>query len=415
MSKRLPARRDSPRSTRSRISCTRQSRAARWRRGVIESIETAPGKQAPGVIAVVTHLNAPQMKVPAPLSFLTTGDGGTTVKILNTMRHLERPADRGGRRRDGRAGGIRRVAGARHYTKEQAVTAFEAAIAQAKTPKDVLGESPEIVHRRSGCGVAVAAHAVDLTFTTPPYNHNAIEPHAAIAVWTGDDRVTVYDTSQFTAGGASSLAHVFGLKSENVTLLAPFVGGGFGGKGTLWFYNQLCVMAARVTGRPVRIALTREGVFRLVGGRTPSRQRVAIAADETGKFTAFIHEGVTAQSNENSFPEQFSFPPRHLYAMESYRIGQRVTTVHRIANTFMRAPGESIGTFTVESAIDALAYELKMDPIELRARNEPDADPVSGHAVFQPPHARGVRELAPNDSAGAIAAWRRGRSATATG
>ena len=139
-----------------------------------------------------------------------------------------------------------------------------------------------------------AAHAVDLTFTTPPYNHNAIEPHAAIAVWTGDDRVTVYDTSQFTAGGASSLAHVFGLKSENVTLLAPFVGGGFGGKGTLWFYNQLCVMAARVTGRPVRIALTREGVFRLVGGRTPSRQRVAIAADAAGKFTAFIHEGVTA-------------------------------------------------------------------------------------------------------------------------
>ena len=232
-----------------------------------------------------------------------------------------------------------------------------------------------------------AAHAVDLTFTTPPYNHNAIEPHAAIAVWSGEDRVTVYDTSQFTAGGASSLAHVFGLKSENVTLLAPFVGGGFGGKGTLWFYNQLCVMAARVTGRPVRIALTREGVFRLVGGRTPSRQRVAIAADEAGKFTAFIHEGVTAQSNENSFPEQFSFPPRHLYSMESYRIGQQVTTVHRIANTFMRAPGESIGTFAVESAIDALAYELKLDPIELRARNEPDADPVSGHA-FSSRHMR---------------------------
>ena len=120
-------------------------------------------------------------------------------------------------------------------------------------------------------------------------------------------------------------------------------------------------------------------MFRLVGGRTPSRQRVAIAADETGKFTAFIHEGVTAQSNEDDFPEQFSFPPRHLYAMESYRIGQRVTTLHRVANTFMRAPGESIGTFAVESAIDALVYALKLDPIELRARNEPDADPVSGH------------------------------------
>jgi len=114
---------------------------------------------------------------------------------------------------------------------------------------------------------------------------------------------------------------------------------------------------------------------------------VAIAADDEGTFTGFIHEGVTAQSNENSFPEQFSFPPRHLYAMKSYRIGQKVTTVNRVANTFMRAPGESIGTFAVESAIDALSYELKLDPIELRARNEPDADPVDGHA-FSSRHMR---------------------------
>ena len=147
----------------------------------------------------------------------------------------------------------------------------------------------------------------------------------------------------------------------------------------MWFYNQFCVMAAREIGRPVRIALSRKGVFRIVGGRTPSRQRVVIAADGNGTFTAFIHEGVTAQSTDNHFPEQFSFPPRHLYAMQSYRIGQQVTTVNRVANTFMRAPGESIGTFAVESAIDALSYELKIDPIELRMRNEPDTDPVSGH------------------------------------
>jgi xanthine dehydrogenase YagR molybdenum-binding subunit len=106
---------------------------------------------------------------------------------------------------------------------------------------------------------------------------------------------------------------------------------------------------------------------------------VAIGADPSGKFSAFIHEGVTAQSTDNHFPEQFSFPPRHLYAMNSYRIGQLVTDVNRVANTFMRAPGESIGTFAVESAIDALAYEVGLDPIELRMRNEPDRDPVSDH------------------------------------
>ena len=200
--------------------------------------------------------------------------------------------------------------------------------------------------------------------------------------------MTVFDTSQFTAGGANSLAHVFGLKSENVTLLAPFVGGGFGGKGTLWFYNQLCVMAARVTGRPVRIALTREGVFRLVGGRTPSRQRVAIAADGRRRSSRRSSTRASRRSpTRTAFRSSSAFRRGTLYAMESYRIGQQVTTVHRIANTFMRAPGESIGTFAVESAIDALAYELKMDPIELRARNEPDADPVSGHA-FSSRHLR---------------------------
>ena len=350
-------------------------------KGAITHIDTTAAEQAPGVIKVFTHLNAPPMQVPAPLS--TEGEpaaGSSTVKILNTDRISwnGQPiavvvAD--SEERAEHAASLIEVT----YAVETAVTSFEAAILDAHVPKDVLGESPEIVKGDPDAALRSAAHHVDLTFTTPPYNHNAIEPHAAIAVWEGDDRVTVFDTSQFTAGGANSLANIFGLKKGNVQLLAPFVGGGFGGKGTMWFYSQLCVMAAREIRRPVRIALSRKGVFRIVGGRTPSRQRVAIAADSSGTFTAFIHEGFTAQSMDNNFPEQFSFPPRHLYAMQSYRIGQHVATVDRVANTFMRAPGESIGTFAVESAIDALSYELGIDPIELRMRNEPDADPVSGH------------------------------------
>ena len=350
-------------------------------KGVIVHIDPTAAEQVPGVIKVFTHLNAPAMKVPPQFSIEGEPSvGGSTVKILNTDRiswngqpiavviaDTEERAEY--------AASLIAVT----YEVEDAVTSFENAIAHAHTPKDVLGESAELVKGDPDAVLRSAQHRIDLTFTTPPYNHNAIEPHAAIAVWEGNDRLTVFDTSQFTAGGANSLAHVFGLKKENVKLLAPFVGGGFGGKGTMWFYNQLCAMAAREIGRPVRIALSRKGVFRIVGGRTPSRQRVAIAADASGAFTAFIHEGVTAQSTDNNFPEQFSFPPRHLYAMQSYRIGQQVTAVNRVANTFMRAPGESIGTFAVESAIDALSYEVKIDPIELRMRNEPDTDPVSGH------------------------------------
>jgi xanthine dehydrogenase YagR molybdenum-binding subunit len=350
-------------------------------KGVIKNIDTGDAERASGVIKVITHLNAPVMKVPKAMSVGDNPSAGVTeTKILNTdeiswngqpiavvVADTEERAEY--------AATLIKVT----YAAKPGMNSFEEAIPSAKKPKEILGDDPEVTKGDADAVFTSATHRVDLRFTTPPHNHNAIEPHAAIAIWDGDDKVTLYDTSQFTAGGANSIAEIFGLKQENVRVISPFVGGGFGGKGGIWPYNQLTVLAARMTGRPVRIALTRKGVFRIVGGRTPSQQRVAIAADDTGRISAFIHEGVTAQSTDNNFPEQFSFPPRHLYAIPAYRIGQVVCEVNRVANTFMRAPGESIGMFAVESAMDAMAYELRMDPIEFRMRNEPEKDPVSGN------------------------------------
>jgi xanthine dehydrogenase YagR molybdenum-binding subunit len=350
-------------------------------KGSITGIDTSAAEREPGVLKVITHLNSPEMKVARPFSVGGAPSSGTSlVKILNTdqISWNGQPVAvvvAGTPEQAEHAASLIRI----NYAAERGVNSFEESIPHAKKPKDILGEEPEVAKGEPDAAMQNAAHRVDLTFNTPPYNHNAIEPHATIAIWDGDDKVTLYDTSQFTVGTAFSIAEVFGLKNEDVRVISTFVGGGFGGKGGLWPYTQLCVLAARVTGRPVRLALTRAGVYRIVGGRTPSRQRVAIAADNSGKFLAFIHEGVTAQSTDNHFPEQFSFPPRHLYDMDTYRIGQTVTDLNRVANTFMRAPGESIGTFAVESAIDALSYELKMDPVELRLRNEPEKDPVSRH------------------------------------
>jgi xanthine dehydrogenase YagR molybdenum-binding subunit len=350
-------------------------------KGVIKNIDTNAAEHAPGVVKVVTHLNAPEMKVPKPFSVQGDGSAGTTeIKILNTdkISWNGQPvaiviADSEDRAEY--AASLINVT----YAVERGMNSFEEAISHAKKPKQIFGEDPEITKGDPDAAFKSATHRVDLRFKTPAYNHNAIEPHATIAAWDGDDKVTLYDTSQFTVGTANSLAEVFGLKKENVRVIATFVGGGFGGKGGVWAYNQLAVLAARMTGRPVRLALTREGVFRIIGGRTPSQQRVAIASNATGHISAFIHEGVTAQSTDNYFPEQFSFPPRHLYTMPAYRIGQEICEVNRVANTFMRAPGESIGTFAVESAMDALSYELQLDPIEFRMRNEPEKDPVSGN------------------------------------
>ena len=146
----------------------------------------------------------------------------------------------------------------------------------------------------------------------------------------------------------------------------------------MWSHHLLGAAASKLAGRPVRVTLSREGVYRLVGGRTNTEQRVAIGADDDGRFTALIHTGISAMTAHNALAEQFTFPARHMYATETLKTDQQVVDMDMLANSFMRAPGESVGTFALESAIDELAIELDLDPIELRIRNEPEKDPSSG-------------------------------------
>lgn len=126
----------------------------------------------------------------------------------------------------------------------------------------------------------------------------------------------------------------------------------------------------------LRLALSRKAVYQNAGGRTLTHQRVALGARADSTFTSLIHTGVAANSFNNEWPEQFTFPARRLYKSESFLISQKVSRMHMVANAAMRAPGESIGTFALESAIDELSYQLKIDPIELRRLNEPEKDPL---------------------------------------
>ncbi|HEX4810064.1 MAG TPA: xanthine dehydrogenase family protein molybdopterin-binding subunit [Bryobacteraceae bacterium] len=347
--------------------------------GTIDSIDTTAAEKSIGVIAVITHKNALKMKEP-PLSDPTGGStdsAGSTVNVLNTdeISWNGQPvavvvADTLDRAEH--AASLVKVT----YKPRAGVLSFNQAKAHATAPKNVLGEDTEVKQGDAERALAGAAVTLDHTYVTPRYNHNAIEPHATTAVWNGN-KLTVYEATQFVHGSAGTLAKIFSLKTADVRVIAPYLGGGFGGK-TFWGNAQICVLAAKMVDRPVRLALSREGVFRIVGGRTPSEQRVALGADTSGKLTSLIHTGVTAISPHNNFPEQFSFPARHLYAAENVLIGQTVAVLNMAANTYMRAPGESIGTFALESAIDELALKLGMDPIALRARNEPVKDPTKG-------------------------------------
>lgn len=346
-------------------------------KGRIRAIDTSAAEAAPGVVLVMTHRNAPRMK-PTP-AFLTSPKAcgpsdlpimqddaihwnGETVAVV--LAETQEQADY--------AKSLVRVT----YATEAAMVRFDDAKGHARFPESVLGEPAQIEKGDAESALAASPFQVDLTFHTPRYNHNAIELHAVTLFWRNDD-LFIHDASQAVRQTAWTLAVVFGLKEEQVHISSPYVGGGFGGK-TLWPHHVLAAAASRLAQRPVRLVLSREGVYRTVGGRTTTQQRVAIAADAEGRFQSIIHTGVAAMTEHNNCPEQFTFPARHLYAAGNFKIAQQVAHMDMVANTFMRAPGESIGTFALESAIDALAEKLGIDPVELRRRNEPESDPITG-------------------------------------
>jgi xanthine dehydrogenase YagR molybdenum-binding subunit len=167
------------------------------------------------------------------------------------------------------------------------------------------------------------------------------------------------------------------MDENDVRVTSPYVGGGFGSK-TLWQHQVLGAAAAKLAGRPVRIALSREGVYRMIGGRAPTEQRVAIGADADGRFKTIIHTGTVAMSRHNALPEPFILATRGAYAADSFKLDVQVAHLDMLANTFMRAPGEAVGTFGLECAVDELATKLGIDPVELRIRNEPEKHPTDG-------------------------------------
>ncbi|MGI8711764.1 MAG: xanthine dehydrogenase family protein molybdopterin-binding subunit [Solirubrobacteraceae bacterium] len=345
-------------------------------RGQITTLDTSAAEAASGVVLVMTHRNAPRMQ-PPPL-FLTAprAAGGSDLPVMQddsihwngepvalVLAETQEQADH--------AASLINVA----YESLPPRT-FEEAKAYARTPDSLVGQPVQVAVGDAEAALAHAPHSIDLTYRTPRHNHNAIEPHAVTLAWDDDDLI-VHDASQGVKLHAWTLAQVFGIDEDQVHLTSPYVGGGFGGK-TLWSHHLLGAAAAKLAGRPVRVTLSREGVYRLVGGRTNTEQRVAIGADDDGRFTALVHTGISAMTAHNALAEQFTFPARHMYATETLKTDQQVVDMDMLSNSFMRAPGESVGTFALESAIDELAIDLDLDPIELRIRNEPDKDPSSG-------------------------------------
>jgi xanthine dehydrogenase YagR molybdenum-binding subunit len=226
--------------------------------------------------------------------------------------------------------------------------------------------------------LAAADVSVDRTYVTPAYHNNPLEMHATSARWT-DDGVTLYDTNQGPHGIRDDVAKAFGLQPERVRIIAPYVGGGFGSKAFTHPHVILTVMAAKLAGRPVKYHLTRRQMFALVGYRTPTIQRVQLGAGRDGTLTAIAHDVIEQTSKLEEFAEQTAVATRMMYAAPNRRSTHRLARLDLPTPTIFRAPGECPGMFALECAIDELAFEAGIDPVELRVRNEPAVDPESKH------------------------------------
>jgi xanthine dehydrogenase YagR molybdenum-binding subunit len=343
-------------------------------RGRIKSIDTSAAEKSPGVLGIVTHLNAPKLKPVAgfavngpaaenrlPLQDAVVHHSGQHlgVVIADTLERAKYAAS------------LVRV----EYEAHSPLTQMERERNNAVVPKvKVAGKPPDVVRGNPTQGLAQAQVRVEETYRTPTENHNPMETHATTAVWEGS-HLTVYDATQYNFGVRQALATTLGIPEENVRVVCQFIGGAFGCKGAVWPHVTLAAIAAQQVDRPVKLVLTRPQMFTAIGHRAETEQRVALGAKRDGRLTAIVHTGMSHTSMFDEFVEPFTVITHMLYASPNLQASQRLVRLNKGTPTFMRAPGETPGTFALESAMDELAYALKLDPIELRLRNHADIDP----------------------------------------
>ncbi len=224
---------------------------------------------------------------------------------------------------------------------------------------------------------ATAAVKVDQMYITPPETHNPIELHATVADWDGD-KVTLYETSQAISNHREVLYQMLGVPKANVRVVSHFLGSGFGGKLWPWSHSILAAGAAREIGKPVKFVISRKSMFETVGHRPRTSQRIRLGADATGKLVSLQQDFLNHTSILDDYEEDCSEATPFLYSVPNLKVMGGLSRKNVGTPTAMRGPGAVPGLFALESAMDELAIALKMDPIELRKRNEPEKDESTG-------------------------------------
>lgn len=336
--------------------------------GRILDIDTREAEKVKGVLAVITHKNAPKLNAQTPIR------GGGMLQSDKVEFHGQHigvvVAETFEQARF--AAGLIKV----RYEKTDAKVDFVKLEKEAVKPKDK--ERDDAIRGDVEKAFQSAEYKIDAVYETPIEHHQPMEPHATIAVWESADKLTLYNGSQIVNGAQNAAAQTLNLKPENVRIITPHIGGGFGSKGGMWGNLILAAIAAKAANRPVKLALTRQQMFNSVGLRQRNLQHIRLAATKDGKLTALAHKTTTHSAINNEFIEPCGDCSKLMYDAPNSLISYRVVPMNVILPTFTRGPGKAPGSFALESAMDELAYELKIDPVEFRLRNEPAKDPSNG-------------------------------------
>jgi xanthine dehydrogenase YagR molybdenum-binding subunit len=340
-------------------------------RGTITKVDVKQAQQAPGVLLVMTHENAP-----AQAPFKQEGEdrhGRPKPQLAEARVHyFGEPVALVVADTFEQATAAARLVKV-SYEREAGVYDLEAGRKLASPPKQMAGKPDSKVGDLER-GLAEGVAQIDATYTTPYQSHNPMEPPASLAVWTGD-QLTIYCSAQLIESAHHSIAATLEVPLENVEVISEFIGGGFGGKLSIYADAILAALAARQLKRPVKVTLTRQQMFSVTTHRAATIQRVRLAAAPDGRLTAIGHDVWSQSARMDEYAESAAASTRSMYAAPNRSTMHRIVTLDLPIADSMRAPGDAVGQLALEQAMDELAYKLDLDPIELRMRNEPDVDP----------------------------------------
>jgi len=330
-------------------------------KGTITAVDSKAAEKAPGVLGILSHLSVPDVpaykagKAPPGSPFvnnqiLYTGQPVVLV-IANTFERAKYAAS------------LIKIT----YKKEPHETSLRANLKNStNVGDDYLRGTANAYHS--------AAVKIEAEYSTPIHVHNAMEPFAVTSVWDGD-KVTLYTKSQHIKAMQQDVMHLFNLPEANVQVYSKVIGGAFGSGSPLWPYAKAALIGSKMIGKPLKVVIDREQMFTMVGYRSPTVQKLGLGASADGKLVGMTHEATAETATYQQFSEGITALTQFIYDCPNVNTSYKLAKLDLSVPTYTRGPGETVGAYALESAMDELAFALNMDPMEFRLKNYSETDP----------------------------------------